>query len=205
MEGASGVDAAASAASAAAADTATSGAADGAETLVANVTGSTEAASVGAAESGLVTVVWTTTFPAVSTVATTSTFTVLMLMPASCGALRWNLLCELVMMVRLLCSLCNNGASAGSSSFSRGCALVRGSDAVSVYGARRGLRGLGLGLRGAMMRSINGCCEGGSDGRLAVVAEHGPGMSGCSRKRCWGGNEGTYGRWPMQESSQWRR
>lgn len=80
-EGTSGDDAAFAAAAAAV------GTASGAETLVASVTGRAWAASVGAVESGCVTVVCATTFPAVSTVATTSTFIVLMLLP-TWGALR---------------------------------------------------------------------------------------------------------------------
>jgi hypothetical protein len=83
------------------------------------VTGSAWLASVGTIESGCVTVVWATTFPAVSTVATTSTLTVLMLEPVpwAWGALRWNLRWELLMVVRLVCSL-DNGLSAGSPSCS---------------------------------------------------------------------------------------
>ena len=78
----------------------------GAETSVLFVAG-----IAGAVESGCVTVTWATTFPAVSTVATTSTFTVLMLLPLPAwGALRWNRRCELVMIARLFCK----GPSAGS-------------------------------------------------------------------------------------------
>lgn len=80
IDGTCSVDAASSAA---ATGTETSGVAIGAETLAASVTGSTGMASVGAAESGCVTVVWATTFPVESTVATTSTLTVLTLVPAS--------------------------------------------------------------------------------------------------------------------------
>lgn len=85
----------------------------GAETSVLFVAGIAGAALVGAVESGCVTVTWATTFPAVSTVATTSTFTVLMLLPLplpAWGALRWNRRCELVMIARLFCK----GPSAGS-------------------------------------------------------------------------------------------
>jgi hypothetical protein len=73
--GTSGVEAA-SAAAATADGADGSGTADGAETSVASVTGRDWPVSVGAVESGCVTVVCATTFPAVSTVATTSTFTV---------------------------------------------------------------------------------------------------------------------------------
>ena len=83
----------------------------GAETSLFFVAGIAGAASVGAVESGCVTVVCATIFPAVSTVATTSTFTVLMLLPLPAwGALRWNRRWELVMIARLFCK----GPSAGS-------------------------------------------------------------------------------------------
>lgn len=105
-DGTSGVDAAVAAATGV-------GTESGAETLVLFATGIAGAAPVGAVESGCVTVSCATTFPAVSTVATTSTFTVLMLLPLplpAWGALRWNRRCELVMIARLFCK----GPSAGS-------------------------------------------------------------------------------------------
>ena len=77
IEGTSRVEAASAAAATATAvgtdDPATT---EGAETSVASVTGRAWLVSVGAVESSCVTVVCATTFPAVSTVATTSTFIV---------------------------------------------------------------------------------------------------------------------------------
>jgi hypothetical protein len=103
-DGTSGADAAVAAATGVGTDS-------GAETSVLFVAGIAGAALVGAAESGCVTVICATTFPAVSTVATTSTFTVLVLLPLPAwGALRWNRRCELVIIARLFCK----GPSAGS-------------------------------------------------------------------------------------------
>ena len=103
-DGTSGFDASVAAATGVGTDS-------GAETSLFFVAGIAGAASVGAVESGCVTVVCATIFPAVSTVATTSTFTVLMLLPLPAwGALRWNRRWELVMIARLFCK----GPSAGS-------------------------------------------------------------------------------------------
>lgn len=109
IDGTSGVDG--TTAAAAAAVGADDSAADSVEAPVAFATGSTWLASVGGVESGCVTVACATTFPAVSNVATTSTFTVKTLVPAW-GALRWNLRCELLMAVLLLCPLATKGAFA---------------------------------------------------------------------------------------------
>lgn len=106
MEGTSGVDS--GDAEVMAVDADDTSIVDGTEAVVAFVVDSAWVASGMRVEFVCVTVACATTFPALSSVATTSTFTVRTLVPAW-GTLRWNLRCELLMIDRLVYSLNRKG------------------------------------------------------------------------------------------------